>query len=462
MRIVARDTGGSRGRESAHSFCLQKSRARPLPTMNGRRCPVGQSGNVLVASLITATMLGTILAGYLSLASSESRLTSRSQAWNLAIGVAEAGIEEALTQINFTNDFTSNGWGVQNGFPTKSRTLGNNSYSVLISNSYAPILISTGSVQTANGGDLISRVVQVKTFRNGLFTKGMVAKGLINLNGNNIKTDSFDSTDPNYSTNGVYDPTRVKSNGDVATDLDLTNSLNVGNANIWGHISTGPGGTASIGPNGSVGDIGWQTGGNHGIQPGWFSDDMNVYFPDVTLPFSGGAFTPTSGRVGGTRYDYVINASGNWELPSIANQSLIVTSNVQAALLVTGDISIAGQNGITIQPGASLKLYMQGASASLGGQGVMNQNGNATNFFYYGLPSNTSLTVTGNGTFTGVIYAPEAALDLRGGGSSAEDFIGSSVSNTVTMNGHFNFHFDEALANLGGNRGYIIKSWNEL
>jgi hypothetical protein len=421
-----------------------------------------QRGNVLIASLLTATILGTILAGYLSMASSQSRLTSRAQAWNLAIATAEAGIEEALTQINFTNDFASNGWDVHNGLYTKTRTLGGNSYSVVISNVFAPVLISTGSVQAPMGASLISRVVQVTTYRNGLFTKAMVAKGKINLNGNNIKTDSFDSTDPNFSTLGQYDSHKVKSNGDVATDLDLVDSLNIGNANIWGRISTGPGGTASVGPNGSVGDFAWQTGGQHGIEPGWFTDDMNVFFPDVVAPFSGGAFTPISGNVNGTNYDFVLGTSGNWQLPGWGNQALLVKSNVQAVLLVTGDISMAGKSSITIQTGGVLKLYMQGGSASLGGNGILNGNSYATNFFYYGLPSNTSLTLQGNGQFTGVIYAPSADFKLGGGGNNAQDFVGASVTSTVTMNGHFNFHYDESLGNLGGKRGFIIKSWNEL
>jgi hypothetical protein len=141
---------------------------------------------------------------------------------------------------------------------------------------------------------------------------------------------------------------------------------------------------------------------------------------------------------------------------------VIVTSNVTARLLVTENIDLTGQDGIILQNGANLKLYMAGTSAKIAGQGIVNPNASATNFFYYGLTNNTSLDITGNGQFTGVIYAPQAALSLKGGGNSVEDFIGASVSGSVVMNGKFNFHYDEVLSSLGGPRGFLITSWNEL
>ena len=61
-----------------------------------------------------------------------------------------------------------------------------------------------------------------------------------------------------------------------------------------------------------------------------------------------------------------------------------------------------------------------------------------------------------------MIYAPNAAFTLNGGGNNAIDFVGASVSSTVTMNGHFNFHYDEALGRIGARRGYIITGWGEL
>jgi hypothetical protein len=104
---------------------------------------------------------------------------------------------------------------------------------------------------------------------------------------------------------------------------------------------------------------------------------------------------------------------------------------------------------------------MDAPSFSLGGLGLNNMNGNAGSFYYFGLPVNTSVTFGGNASFTGCIYAPEAAFQLGGGGSNTYDFIGSSVTKSVKMNGKFNFHYDEALRNNGMARGYIPTNWKE-
>ena len=92
----------------------------------------------------------------------------------------------------------------------------------------------------------------------------------------------------------------------------------------------------------------------------------------------------------------------------------------------------------------------------------MNQNTTADKFYYYGLPTNISVSISGNSAFTGVIYAPSAALSLGGGGNNTYDFVGASISSTISINGHYNFHYDENLSRVGPNRGFAISSWDEI
>jgi hypothetical protein len=191
-------------------------------------------------------------------------------------------------------------------------------------------------------------------------------------------------------------------------------------------------------------------------------DDMNIIFPDVQLPFSGGAFSLSAGTIGGISYDYVLG-NGNYQAAglSMSGQNKMYVTGTNTVLYVNGNFSMAGQSTIIIAPGASLKLYVSGASGDIGGNGVVNP-GTAMNFIYYGLPSNTSLSMSGNTAFTGVIYAPSADFSLGGGGSTDYDFVGASITKTVTMNGHFNFHYDEALSKYGPMRGFVVTSWNEM
>jgi hypothetical protein len=131
-------------------------------------------------------------------------------------------------------------------------------------------------------------------------------------------------------------------------------------------------------------------------------------------------------------------------------------------LYVTGDVSITGQAQLIIAPGASLTIYVAGASANFAGNGILNQSGDTTKFTYYGLPSNTSLALSGNSSFTGTFYAPNANFTLNGGGSNNYDFAGASVTKTVSMHGHFKFHYDERLGRIAGPVRYRAASWNEL
>src|SRR5213593_547117 len=266
----------------------------------------------------------------------------------------------------------------------------------------------------------------------------LAARDFIDLNGNNIQSDSFDSASPLYSTAGQYDPAKRRDHGDVAAYFGLTNSLNVGNAKIYGVLWTGPRFSARIGPQGAVGSIAYvDTPSNNGtIQSGWFRDDMDPFFPDVTLPSLAGGFVPPAGVVGGTNYTYVLG-SDNYRLSNLSmggSQTMLVTG--RATLWVQGSITISGNSKIVVSPSGILILYAGTAAgtnttASIGGGGIVNQTYRALGFQYYGLPTHTSMNLTGNGNFVGTIYAPNAGLTLNGGGASDEDFSGATIARTV-------------------------------
>jgi hypothetical protein len=271
-----------------------------------------------------------------------------------------------------------------------------------------------------------------------LFGAALVALDVMDLNGFNITTDSYDSADPNHSINGLYpvgQTNMIKSNGDIMAGLKMVDSVGVGNARILGKVRTGPDGTANLGTNG------YATGGIH--------HNFNIAFPNVTLP--SGVWIPVlsnSITVNGMTYPYRILSAGDYLLNGL-NSSLYIASNVNCRIRITGNVALTGVEEIRIAYGATVKLYMQGASFKTAGNGIVNDNGYAASFYYFGLPSNTSIQLAGNGGFVGAIYAPQAAFALGGAGSDLQDSIGASVTKSVQINGHFNFHFDEHLKRIG-------------
>src|SRR5262245_51547608 len=94
-----------------------------------------QNGSVVLTALILTFVASLVLASYLLLTRSDSVASMRSQAWNLALAVAEAGVEEALTHLNSngTNIVANNGWELVDGkYLRKSGGVAENRYNVAI------------------------------------------------------------------------------------------------------------------------------------------------------------------------------------------------------------------------------------------------------------------------------------------------------------------------------------------
>ena len=140
----------------------------------------------------------------------------------------------------------------------------------------------------------VKRVVQITTTNFPLFGKAMAAQLNVDSKGNGMVFDSYDSFDPAHSTNGLYDASTRMAGADVASVQGL---LNVQNANIYGKLMTGPGGSYTIGANGSVGDLNWGVAGQ--VEPGWYENDFNADFRDVDPPFTSGweLLQSTAGRI---------------------------------------------------------------------------------------------------------------------------------------------------------------------
>jgi len=434
-------------------ICLNKTRS--------------SQGSVLLVAMGITCVLGIGLASYLTLMRWQHVSVVRSQAWNAAMAMAEAGVEEALAQLNPSallfstninrgaNDWT-NSVSLDGMYHAPRRTLPDGYYDVAITADTYPTIYATGYVTIPTLTATVSRSIAVTTTEASVFRGAIAARVNIDLKGNNISVDSFDSVDPNYSTGGLYDVAKRKAGGDIASNGGI---IGVQNANIRGSLNTGPTSTYTIGPLGTVGDLAWVGGGSLGVQPGHAKNDFNMDFPPILPPYAI-AIPPVAGTVLGTNYTWVLG-NGNYLSSGDANfhagDTVLVTGN--ARVYVTGDFYMAGNATLIIAPGASLQLYVGGANGTIG---TLNNAGNCANFTYFGLPNNTSVTLAGNDVFLGSIYAPNAALTVSGGGKNTLDYQGACAVNLVGMNGHFNFHFDENLKRKGPVRGYQINSWTEL
>jgi putative adhesin len=401
-----------------------------------------EEGSSLFVAMTICLIVGLILSGYLVLTSNRFQMTVRSSDWNAAIPVLEAGVEEAMTHLRRdTNTPTANNWtsdsiaGTQ--VYTKTRTFPDGSYFYVYIrdlSSNSATIYSQGFVRSPYNTKYISRTVKVGvTNPPTIFTHAIAANGDIAFVGQPTIA-AFDSR------LGPYNPaTNRFAAGGLATNAKDSSAVSLGGANVYGPVSTGPGGSVS---GGTVGDVAWNAS-HSGIEgPSWTNNTMNVSYPSNYPPIGGPYLAPTQ---------FTNVTSGTYQMSSYSGD-MTVSGNV--TLYVTGDVTLKGQETITIKPGGSLTMIV-GGNISMAGGGVLNGTGYAANFSILGLNSCTSISYTGNAAFVGTIYAPQADFSMKG----TTDAYGAVIANSATMNGNTAFLFDMSLAYQDG---YIVNSWQEL
>lgn len=311
----------------------------------------------------------------------------------------------------------------------------------------------TGSrVFRAQATRLVEAIVKpVGTFRTALF-----GVGTIDLNSQNVVVDSYDSRDPNKSTNGAYDPTKRQQNGDIATNGTL---LDAGGARIYGDAATN---------GGTVLDSANVTGE---IRNDFYQELFAVRQPDIPPDPATPTYISSTAVIDakpGNPSQFLfgtINLSGQ---NTLRIRGAADGSPTYAQIVVQGDISTSGQGAIVLDPGVNVRIFVIG-NMDITGNGFVNSN-SALNLQIYGIdrPANAdgspkdpgTVKIAGNGGFSGTVYAPSYNVTMTGGGNS-DNLFGSLVGWTVTMSGVQALHYDEALSDAGLISDYKIVSWLE-
>lgn len=417
---------------------------------------------MLVVTIVISALVGIMLTAYLSMVSSQHSFTQRSQVWNSAIPMCEAGVETALAHlnhINTTSNFAINGWTLQGGIYRKELNLNGGNCRMQIDNSMPPVITVHGRLKEPIGNGQIGRSVRVRTKLNQRFPNGILARGAISLGGSG-RVDSFNSTNILESdANGQYNAATATDRASVVTTSRLPGQFSVGNMSIYGSVGTGPGGNVTLSPNGNVGSALHNNNPayNGTIQAGYYTDDVNVYIPDPSLPVPfGPAVTPVASIVGGTNYKYVLS-DGDYRIAAVSltsSEKMLITG--KARLHVSGTTGVSGTAYILLGPNASVEWYA-GSTVTLSGGGCVNAPGQAKNFSLIAL-SSASISYSGNSRFIGTIYAPRSAVSLSG----TADAWGAIVGGSVTLSGGMGLHYDEALKGNPREGRFLAASWQEI
>ena len=295
---------------------------------------------------------------------------------------------------------------------------------------------------------------------------GVVARGLVAINANQVTIDSYKSSKGAYAISlsqntytGQIGAYNKGSRGDVRTNNETINGV-VGYINISNGVVTGNAYATSPPPSSGAQDpISIDaTKVMYTQSPAVFFDSTHKYynqnpltFPDIpTIP------TPT-----GNTYNYSTNANatlpaGNWNNINISKGKLTVPGGTYGTLDLSAQAKVVlGTPGQTttynfqgFTTGAQTQIIYAGpvvinvkSSLNIGGQGSISDISTPASAVHWNFKGGNGETVYigGGGDTVGVFYAPNNALQLKGGG----DFYGAIAAKSVDINGNGAFHIDE-------------------
>lgn len=323
-------------------------------------------------------------------------------------------------------------------------------------------------------GPNIEKSIKVILSKNGVLPKGVVAKDGINWNGQPFADSFISNATPGVPPFALWTAGTARSNTTLAS---LAGTIDLSQGTVSGNVMTGPGVTVT--GHGTV--TGAQIGNftydftmpaHKNPAAGQSNSLASVTTLPATLPRVDGSGVITDNAFvdpddGKTYYYYYVNQTGSTNCV-IGNTTITPGKNV---VIIARNTSMgsgfqvpASSNSAGALVG-SAKIWMDGP-ISLSGNDNVNMSGSPGRSWAGALEVYTTTTSTctlsGNAQFCGSLVAPNAELRGNGGGHDQADLIGSFVADTITSNGHMNFHFDEALGTTPSAKPWGLALWREL
>lgn len=431
-----------------------------------RRSLHDRSGSALLASLIVCVLIAGIAGLYLETVRHELKETHRTRLLLESVNLAEIGAEDALYALlnDDWSNWSSGTYGYSRRIPAASRSWndptaipsgrsGETSWiDVFVStvDPSRPVIVAEANLEHKLGVN-VSRQIRIDLSTGSLFMNGLTARDQVEMNGNKIDVDSYNSDDGPYNAT-----TNRKDNGSVASVSVAVAAVDLQNADVLGYVATG-GSAPSVGKNGSV--RGFDTPSGTKVDLTRVTTDFFAEFPAVSAP---GLSSPSTSLTPSGPGTYHLATDHALSSLTVASGDVVnITSDL--TMVIDGSLTIKGE--INVNPGATLTLYVSG-DVDIGGIGIVNNHvgSKPENVIVYGTGAEGAgqlIKLHGNGAIQVAIYAPYAEVEMKGSGSSGTMY-GAVVAESVLLTGNFEFHYDEALKEFDGDEGFSMDRWIEL
>lgn len=454
-----------------------------------------KKGSVLILAMLLAAAVAVAIGSFLKTSSSHLKLANRSFYQNAAMNIAENGLEDAMYASNRYNErpdtysWASDGWALVDGTDQRKKFVASTSPSLNLGqnvtgtswvrvrnfNSFSPTLLARSAV-TLRDGSRIEKWVEITISRTSRFANGLVARNNVTFSGNAAVVDSWNSRFNNDGTLRAsqvgYSAAVKKDNGSVGSTSVEVNAALIDKADVYGYVSTG-GPAPVVGNNGLIGPFGTPMGTvvESRVSTSFTSNFDNVEAPNVAYTSLASITSNTDLPRNG---DVAINGVFYYEASEISMSSGFVrirrrgtetTPRVVIKLTnASQSISFTGTARLQIDDGARLDVYAPGDMDFSSGGVVKGGNSAATidppeRFVIWGTSTTSQdIKIGGSYVFSGCVYAPNAAITIRGN----TDVSGSFVGNTIDVAGSAFFHYDEALAAYTSHAFFRIQRWREI
>jgi len=159
-----------------------------------------------------------------------------------------------------------------------------------------------------------------------------------------------------------------------------------------------------------------------------------------------------------------INNSGKYDSINLSNSDIMAIDGA-VSLYVIGDVILNNSAQLQIvdvntNPDASLILYLGGNLITKNGGTINNMSLDPKKLQIYGLDNCTKINFMTSSDYYGVIYAPNADVQLH----NSVEFFGAVVANSFIQDVFADFHYDASLRDANINDEgvrFVVKRWYE-
>lgn len=398
-------------------------------------------GSALVLVTIAVVLLSLIGVGLLQAGLGSRLLAIKSVHKVKAWSAADAGLTMALYEMN--EKLKNKPWD-DGSLPEATNVClpycdGVCSYTVTGNLGSGYSITSIG--ESSEAQKTVSTSIELKgLFDNAILTKAdLTLKSGTLINGYNSQNPLDTSTDADIGTQSTSDSSIILNSGVI----------------VNGDVRVGLGGN----PDTAIKDLGATVAG------GKYGAPENDPLPEITAP-AGLFYMGTAIDAKGSTVTVGPADNGTYtgiDLKSTGLPGVLEIDGGAVELHITGDIEVGQSCEIVVKDGSSLTIYVDGDIHCREGSGINVENPakEAQTLKLYATGEDTQyFDIKANSEWVGVIYAPNADVDLYANG----DVYGSVTANNFSFKAGGNYHYDKALKNVAiGDEGvrFVIKRWKE-